>query len=96
MDKVKFTRIELTPVEFGREFDFSFDLLLFVSESQFSQHYTELVFTCFLRVVLILHIWMNISIEKLFVIFVSEHESDALIGSFTAISKVIVSLNDIL
>ena len=94
MDEVKFTRIELTPVEFGREFDFSFDLLLFVSESQFSKHHTEFVFACIFRVVLILHIWMNISIEKLFVIFVSEHESDALIGCFTAIPKVIVGLND--
>ena len=84
----------LTSMEFSRKFDFCFDFWLFASESHLCKHHTELVFPSICRVIFILHVWVHITIEKLLVVFVCQHQTHALISCLTPSSQIIVSLDD--
>ena len=84
----------LTSMKLGWKFDFCFDFCLFASKSHLCEHHTELVFPSICRVIFILHVWVHITIEKLLVVFVCQHQTHALISCLTPSSQIIVSLDD--
>ena len=51
-------------MEFGREFDFGLDTLIFPHKCLLSEHDAKLVFTWFLSLVLVLHIRVHVAVEE--------------------------------
>ena len=81
------------PVELGRELDFDLDLFLLIYEGFFGHLNAELVLASILSLVLILHIGVHISIEKLSARGIGEHQPDALIRGASPLYQLIVRLN---
>ena len=80
----------LTSVEFGGELNLGLDLLVIRSEGVFCDLNTQLIFTSIVSFIFILNVRVNITIEELVFILVSEHESDTLVWCTSTLDKSII------
>ena len=80
----------LTSVEFGGELNLGLDLLVIRSEGVFCDLNTQLIFTSIISFIFILNVRVNITIEELVFILVSEHESDTLVWCTSTLDESII------
>ena len=80
----------LTSVEFGGELNLGLDLLVIRSEGVFCDLNTQFIFTSIVSFIFILNVRVNITIEELVFILVSEHESDTLVWCTSTLDKSII------
>ena len=80
-------------MELCGELDLSLDLLIVARECHLCELHAKLVFASLLCLVLVLHIWVHVTIEKLRVVFVSQLQSHSLVWC-TALSNQFVICND--
>ena len=80
----------LTSVEFGGELNLGLDLLVIRSEGVFCDLNTQLIFTSIVSFIFILNVRVNITIEELVFILVSEHESDTLVWCTSTLDESII------
>ena len=83
----------LTSVEFGRELNLGLDLLVIISEGVFCDLNTQLIFTSIVSFIFILNVRVNITIEELVFILVSEHESDTLVWCTSTLDESIIGFD---
>ena len=83
----------LTSVEFGRELNLGLDLLVIRSEGVFCDLNTQFIFTGIVSFIFILNVRVNITIEELVFILVSEHESDTLVWCTSTLDKSIIGFD---
>ena len=80
----------LTSVEFGGELNLGLDLLVIRSEGVFCDLNTQLIFTSIVSFIFILNVRVNITIEELVFILVSQHESDTLVWCTSTLDESII------
>ena len=80
----------LTSVEFGGELNLGLDLLVIRSEGVFCDLNTQFIFTSIVSFIFILNVRVNITIEELVFILVSEHESDTLVWCTSTLDESII------
>ena len=80
----------LTSVEFGGELNLGLDLLVIRSEGVFCDLNAQLIFTSIVSFIFILNVRVNITIEELVFILVSEHESDTLVWCTSTLDESII------
>ena len=83
----------LTSVEFGGELNLGLDLLVIRSEGVFCDLNTQLIFTSIVSFIFILNVRVNITIEELVFILVSEHESDTLVWCTSTLDESIIGFD---
>ena len=83
----------LTSVEFGGELNLGLDLLVIRSEGVFCDLNTQLIFTSIVSFIFILNVGVNITIEELVFILVSEHESDTLVWCTSTLDESIIGFD---
>ena len=83
----------LTSVEFGRELNLGLDLLVIISEGVFCDLNAQLIFTSIVSFIFILNVRVNITIEELVFILVSEHESDTLVWCTSTLDESIIGFD---
>merc|ERR1711994_278566 len=80
-------------VEFGRELNLGLDLLVIISEGVFCDLNAQLIFTSIVSFIFILNVRVNITIEELVFILVSEHESDSLVWCTSTLDESIIGFD---
>ena len=83
----------LTSVEFGGELNLGLDLLVIRSEGVFCDLNTQFIFTSIVSFIFILNVGVNITIEELVFILVSEHESDTLVWCTSTLDESIIGFD---
>ena len=83
----------LTSVEFGGELNLGLDLLVIRSEGVFCDLNAQLIFTSIVSFIFILNVRVNITIEELVFILVSEHESDTLVWCTSTLDESIIGFD---
>ena len=83
----------LTSVEFGGELNLGLDLLVIISEGVFCDLNAQLIFTSIVSFIFILNVRVNITIEELVFILVSEHESDTLVWCTSTLDESIIGFD---
>ena len=82
-------------MELSREFNFSFDKLDVLAKSHLSQLDTKGELPALVDFVLILHVRMHVSEEKLLLVFVGKPQTDTLIGLVPLHLQVVVRFHDV-
>ena len=80
-------------MEFGGELNLGLDLLVIRSEGVFCDLNTQFIFTSIVSFIFILNVRVNITIEELVFILVSEHESDTLVWCTSTLDESIIGFD---